>query len=325
MACLSFFNKTSHVGINQKKIFIMKRKLHLLSAVGFMAFMGVQTINAQTGGAFGGTARTINNLTTIQFEDFDLGDNKDATVGGAGPAFGYSDKSTGNATVGTATVASSSYRTSTSPDADIAELVADNTFKYVGSVQGGEFFYYSVIVGTTGQYHIDVNYAHGSATNKRIKIERLDTDLTNSVVLVDGTTSLSDALPKTANSSTFETKSAGPSGSPTKFDLEAGKSYVIKFSLNDAGPNYNWFQFVRDGDSTTLGVNDFKADKGVNVYPNPSVDGIFNLNESTKWEAFSILGAKIAQGEGTVIDLSAAEKGIYIIKTTQGTTKVIIK
>lgn len=299
----------------------MKTKLQFLGLTAYAVILGFQTVFGQTGGAFGGVTQIIENGTIIEFENFDLGGN---AFDGTAP-FGYYDKTTGNATTGNATVASSSYRTATSPDADIAELVADTDFKYVGSVQGGEYFYYSITVGTTGKYHIDVNYAHGSATNKRIKIDRRDTDLTNTVVLVDGTTNLSDALPKTANSSTFETHSAGPAGSPFQFDLEAGKNYVIRFTFNDAGPNYNYFQFIRDGDAS-LGVNDInKEEKKIKAFPNPSNDGQFNLNIYTKWEVYSLLGSKIAQGEGTKVNLSNTAKGIYILKTAFSSNKLILK
>jgi hypothetical protein len=302
----------------------MKTKLHLLRLTVLTVLLGFQYGIAQTGGAFNGVTPSIGHLTIIEFENFDLGSNADTSIGGSAP-FGYSDKSPGNVTVATSTIASSSYRTATSPDADIVELVADNTFKYVGSTQGGEFFYYSITVGTTGTYHIDVNYAHGSGTNKRIKIERLDTVLTGAVVLVDGTSDLANALPKTANASTFATNSAGPVGNPFQFDLEAGKSYVIKFTINDAGPNYNWFQFVRDGDAT-LSTNSFeKGNNTLEVYPNPATDGQFQLNIETKWDVYTVLGQKVLTGEGKNVNLSSLTKGVYLLKTPFASKRLVSK
>jgi hypothetical protein len=303
----------------------MKTKLPFFKAAGIALLLSSQVSLSQTGGSFLTTTPSIGNGTTIEFENFDLGANADATVnaGGYGP-FGYSDKSAGNSIVASGTVAVSSLRSTT--DVDVAELVADPSFKYVSGIQGGEYLYFSVTVGTTGKYHIDINYAHGSTTNKRYKIERLNTDLTGSVVLVDGTADLANALPKTASSSIFGTNSAGPVGSPSQFDLEAGKSYVIKFTFNDAGPSFNYFQFIRDGNATTLGVNSFKeSDTTLGVYPNPSNNGLFNLNIDSKWEVYSSLGAKILEGEGNKVDLTNFAKGTYILKTANSSKKLISK
>ncbi|WP_163397430.1 T9SS type A sorting domain-containing protein [Flavobacterium fluviatile] len=301
----------------------MKRKLQFLSAIAITVFMGTEMVNAQTNGAFGGTTPSIGHLKVIEFERFDVGANADATVNPSGVTpFGYSDKSAGNSVTSSATVQPSSLRTGT--DVDVAELVADTDFKYVTGIQGGEYLYYTVTVGTSGKYHIDVNYAHSSTANKRYKIEKLSTDFSTAVTLVDGTTDIANGLPKTANASTFATASAGPSGAPTQFDLATGESFVIKFTFNDAGPSFNYFQFIRDG-NPTLGVDSFDSNNTVNIYPNPSATGIFQLGESTKWEVYSVLGARVAQGEGTEINLSAQTKGVYVVKTAKGATKVVFQ
>lgn len=66
----------------------------------------------------------------------------------------------------------------------------------------------------------------------------------------------------------------------------------------------------------TLSVDEVTTSKNnLNVYPVPSKNGIFNLSKSTNWTVYSILGSKIAEGKGVLIDLSGSPKGLYILKT----------
>ena len=56
--------------------------------------------------------------------------------------------------------------------------------------------------------------------------------------------------------------------------------------------------------------------KDVIVYPNPSNDGIFNINVSVNksWEVYSITGNKILTGNGDKVNISSFSQGIYILK-----------
>ena len=291
----------------------MKTKLHFLRLTVFAALLSFQIGLAQTGGAFGGVTPTVGAGTIIEFENFDLGGN---ALGGTAP-FGYSDKSPGNVVATTATAQPSTLRSGT--DVDVADQMLSGEptgITYVGGSQGGEFLYYSVSIGTSGKYHFVISYAHGSANNKKYRIERLNTDLTEPVVLVDGLTDFATTgLPKTENSSTFGTNTAGPAGSPFQFDLIAGQNYVIKFSILDAGPSFDYFQFIRDGDAS-LSTNSIEdGANSLKVFPNPATDGKFQLNIESKWDVYSVVGVKVLKGEGKNIDLSSLPKGVYILKT----------
>ncbi len=59
------------------------------------------------------------------------------------------------------------------------------------------------------------------------------------------------------------------------------------------------------------------------VYPNPSSNGIFNLKESTDWVVYSIAGSVVAQGNGVLVDISSASKGMYILKFDGLTQKIM--
>ncbi len=59
------------------------------------------------------------------------------------------------------------------------------------------------------------------------------------------------------------------------------------------------------------------------VSPNPSESGIFTLSRSSQWVIFYLSGSEMLRGEGTQINLSSFDKGLYLLKTPQGTVKLI--
>ncbi|WP_418262565.1 T9SS type A sorting domain-containing protein [Flavobacterium faecale] len=318
----------------------MKRKLQFLSVVAMTTFLGTQAVIAQTGGTYNSIVHLAGDGTTstkINFVDFDNGANQNTTINPTGTApFGYSDSSAGNTAGNGTTFLNNNYRPGT--DVDIAAPATGLSAGVIALNSGGnEFLYYTVEFADSGKYHIDVNYGHSNANPRAIKFELLDVAFANiPVVLADGSlirTNItgvggSSVLYSNANGEIINpvtdrpaTAASDINGNTIQFDVAAG-TYVIKVTTINNGPNYVWFKFVRDGNATTLGVNDFGANNSINVYPNPSSTGVFNIGESAKWEAYSALGTKVASGEGSEVNLSAAAKGIYFIKTAKGTTKV---
>ena len=327
----------------------MKTKLHFFKAAGIALVLSSQVNFAQTGGAYNGphNAGNISNPAgfEIYFRDFDLGTNQNATINPTGVApFGYSDSSAGNVAGNGTTYLNNDYRPGT--DVDMAAPASGLSAGVVSLNSGGnEFNYYTVEFADDGKYHIDVNYGHSNANPRGIRFELLDVAFTNSpVVLANGSlvkTNSTSGSPGTLSggSSTKYSNDSGEiigqvndkptnaasdtPGNTIQFDVAAG-TYVIKVTTINNGPNYVYFKFVRDGNATTLSADTFEGTtNSLVVNPNPSKGGVFNLNIDTKWEVYSILGAKIAEGEGTNIDLSNAAKGTYILKAANTTRKLI--
>jgi len=73
------------------------------------------------------------------------------------------------------------------------------------------------------------------------------------------------------------------------------------------------------------GLTDFNINEQLEVFPNPSKNGLFYMNENIEWEVYSLLGVKIKSNKGIEIDLTDQEKGIYLIKTKNGFAKVIFE
>lgn len=61
----------------------------------------------------------------------------------------------------------------------------------------------------------------------------------------------------------------------------------------------------------------------IKVYPNPST-GIFNFSEEAEWTVFSVLGVKIKQGSGNVMDISEHAAGVYFIKVNDSSKAIHI-
>ena len=70
-------------------------------------------------------------------------------------------------------------------------------------------------------------------------------------------------------------------------------------------------------------VSNTKIINRVRVFPNPSQNGLFQLNTPNLWCVYNLLGVKIAAGSGNIIDLSTADSGTYILRTANGNSKLI--
>ncbi len=312
----------------------MKIQILITKAMAVAVLIASQLGVAQTGGPYGGTAPTISsNGGKIQFEDFDLGQNADATVNPNGNGtYGYRDKSLGITTPTQLDKFTKNDTYRTGHDVDLANHVHASYPQFNGEIvlggnEGTEFQYYTVNVTEAGTYYLRINYGHSSATPKRFRLEQYDTNLasTSKVILYDGTDRDGDdatALPKSGESTYLATNYAKPAnGDPTPIDLTAG-TFVLKFYHMDGGPSFNWFEFVT---SPTLSMDDLSAEESLMVYPNPSANGLFNINVESNWKVYSLLGVKVTEGNGKTVDLSGRAKGAYILKTDNESKMLILK
>ncbi len=92
---------------------------------------------------------------------------------------------------------------------------------------------------------------------------------------------------------------------------------VSEQRINEWG-DYNYNQTL-----SAKSVSNTKIINRVRVFPNPSENGLFQLNTPNLWCVYNLLGVKIAAGSGTIIDLSTADSGTYILRTANGNSKLI--
>ena len=63
--------------------------------------------------------------------------------------------------------------------------------------------------------------------------------------------------------------------------------------------------------------------KSIELYPNPSSDGRFQLSDIVNWEIYTLQGIRIQKGYSNVLDLSTESKGVYILKTDEGVVSLM--
>ena len=121
-----------------------------------------------------------------------------------------------------------------------------------------------------------------------------------------------------------ETWNHGGSGSTTRsFTFTKGASDDIQSPTTDANFSNISLQWIASAAGIEEGVF---AESGVRVYPNPSKDGMFNVDytEANSILVFDVLGVqvseeKLVQENGTVtLDLSSLKNGIYFLRVSDG-------
>lgn len=240
---------------------------------------------------FSGTAHMVPGV--IQTEDYDLG--------GSGLAFW--DSSAGNS--------GGAYRTETADDVDLSE---GGTEFVITGVSGNEYTRYTINVTESGRYEMLVNYATFSSTSKPLAAYLLPRDLLSSTLLFSAPNgSTTDGIRKVTGGGDFQDYTS------RAFDLQNG-IWVLELRIpsGGAGPTYDYVTLNR---IASLSVNEFSLQNDFKVYPVPSNNGKFNLSKSCTWEVYSILGVKIAEGKGDVIDISKVSKGMYLLRTKEGVVK----
>ena len=247
---------------------------------------------------FSGSPHTVPG--TIQLEDYDFG----------GQGFAFSDADVGNS--------GGVYRTQVGDDVDVS--VGGSNY-IISDLKPNEFTRYTINVTESGRYEMIVNFRTFSTTSKSLAAYVLPKDLSSSTELF---------YDRGGSTTSGIIRSEDQSGSVVfldyksiEFDLNAGV-FVLEFRIPQAGngPSYDYITLNK---VASLSVNDIAlTTKKLKVYPVPSKDGRFNLDKRTEWKVYTVLGTQIAQGTGSLVDISKFSKGIYLLKTDEGITKRLV-
>ncbi len=73
---------------------------------------------------------------------------------------------------------------------------------------------------------------------------------------------------------------------------------------------------VSSKDLGNLGKIDEAASQQVFASPNPSENGVFNLSQPESWSVSNLNGQIVLNGQGTVVDLSSKQRGLYVLRTS---------
>ena len=106
---------------------------------------------------------------------------------------------------------------------------------------------------------------------------------------------------------------------------------VLTLGINETptpGPNSPKF-FIYEAPRTTqtiiASIDDSEYNDMLLIYPNPSIDGIFNLSQSGNWKVTSLTGKELKSGNGNQIDLSENPKGVYLIKMNNKVERIVVE
>ena len=236
---------------------------------------------------------------TIEIEDYDFG----------GQGFAFSDTTAGNS--------GGVYRNESGDDVDIS--VGGSGF-VTNELKPNEYTRYTINVTEAGSYKMLLKYRTFATTSKSIAAYLLPRDLSTSTELFydrGGSTTIGVIRYEDENGGvTFGNYQS------VEFDLEAGV-WVLELRIPQGGngPNYDFMTLNKTGN---LSVNDINRISDFKVYPVPSKDGRFNLSKPKTWEVYSLLGQKIIEGNGSLVDISKFSNGIYILKTDTGIIKRLL-
>lgn len=109
----------------------------------------------------------------------------------------------------------------------------------------------------------------------------------------------------------------------------ANKDIMIRFKdINDSGNNL-FLDEITVSNSISLATSEINKD-GIKVYPNPTTDKVMvtGLAKGTGISLYNVAGQKILNtitNGDTVIDMSGLVQGLYFIKTTKASVKIIKK
>ncbi len=175
---------------------------------------------------------------------------------------------------------------------------------FIGSTVTGEWLEYTIDVSESGKYDLRIFYSSvKTGGDARISVSFPDESINFVTNFV---------LPPTTEWSVYKDFSLG------LVNLEKG-IHVLRIEVAYRAFNLDWIKLIGTGN---VGINEISA-RRLNVFPNPSGNGIFTIEKHQKWEVFSIDGIKITEGEGTIINISQYPNGLYLLKTMESYTRII--
>ena len=183
------------------------------------------------------------------------------------------------------------------------DIGSGNGSEVIGWTSNGEWTEYTVDVTESTAYDFTIHYS-ANGTNAQFGID------------LDGVELLSSTnLPTTGGWDSYQTSSQ------KSISLDAGR-HIIRFKIINNGFNLDKVAVTK---SIITGSSDIDLDRKINIYPNPSANGVFNMSINQPWVSFTIDGLEVARGEGSLINLSQLPKGMYLILADGKMSRVMIE
>ncbi len=186
------------------------------------------------------------------------------------------------------------------------------------------------INGTDPQFNSPINLGVPSATFKFLHF-RIKTPSQGSIQVFwgrDGATGISSArlktIPIVANNTVFVDYYLDMSTSITEW---TGNIYQLRIDTEfPAGTSIaiDRISFEKTKPTVTSTEATLELEQ-LNIFPNPSKNGVFEFSKDTEWEVFSVTGQKIEEGKGKYLNISNHNKGIYFVKSAGAYFKILFE
>jgi hypothetical protein len=175
-----------------------------------------------------------------------------------------------------------------------------NSGMIIGWIGDGEWVEYTVDVKKADLYDLKFVVSNVIAGSK-ISVNR------NGATLITGID-----VPITPSETSYVAKLV-------KVNLPIGVQ-VLRVNFEKGAFNLDRMEFAS---STVTALENSELSDEIEVFPNPSSDGIFKLNKSTNWRVSNLQGSELISGNGTLVDLSAYLSGVYLFTDGSRIIKII--
>lgn len=185
---------------------------------------------------------------------------------------------------------------------DGVDITEGNNSYVIGWISGGEWLEYTLDIAETTDYDLAITYASKNG-GAEIGMNLDDTELISGIIL-DETNGWGDYK-------TFSTSISLPQG-----------QHVLRVNIEKNGANLDKISFE---EAVTTSTNNSLKKEHIEVFPNPSKSGVFNLSAPIYWVISSLHGKNLQDGFTQKIDLGTYPKGVYLLRLGNETRKIFIE
>lgn len=184
---------------------------------------------------------------------------------------------------------------------DGVDIGTGNGSMILGWTAVGEWLEYTVNVSEAGKYNMNITYSSNNGGGE------LGMD-------IDGSELFSGiSVPSTGGWNTYDEF-------VEMVTLPEGE-HVLRINIEKNGFNLDKMEFVK---APVTGVFSDGLSQ-IQVFPNPSQTGLFQLSQVSSWEVFTLQGVLVTSGQSDVIKLTGESKRVYLLKVNNHISKLVIQ
>ena len=120
----------------------------------------------------------------------------------------------------------------------------------------------------------------------------------------------------------IQTVTGGSNSIVTSFSEPGRYRLNVRAADNDGQVTISAPIFINVEESITA-TQDLIVSQGIQVFPNPSIQGVFHLNDSKRYSIYDVNNQLIKEAKGDLIDISSYSKGVYFLQIGADQIKLV--